>query len=80
MEQILDFVNWGERVDKTMDIKKGTLAVDAKSLMGILSIGLNREVTLTVHGRLEDEDKRFLVEYHIKKLPDDASEVSTIVD
>jgi phosphotransferase system HPr-like phosphotransfer protein len=71
MEQILNFVNWGERVENTMDITKGSLAVDAKSLMGILAIGLDREVTLSVHGRLAEEDKRFLVEYHLKPLPDD---------
>jgi phosphotransferase system HPr-like phosphotransfer protein len=63
VQQICDFVRWGESIDMTMDISTGVLEVDAKSIMGILVIGLNREVVLSVHGQLSQEEITCLAAY-----------------
>jgi phosphotransferase system HPr-like phosphotransfer protein len=63
VQQVCDFVSWGESIDMTMDISTEGLEVDAKSIMGILVIGLNREVVLSVHGQLSQEEITCLADY-----------------
>ena len=40
-EEIVAFVNTVSRFDFDMDLKKGCALVDAKSLLGIMHLGLN---------------------------------------
>ena len=40
-EEILDFVNTVSKYDFDMDLKKGRIVVDAKSLLGIMHLGIN---------------------------------------
>ena len=49
-EEILDFVNTVSKYDFDMDMKKGRIVVDAKSLLGIMHLGLNNIVELQVYG------------------------------
>jgi phosphotransferase system HPr-like phosphotransfer protein len=63
VQQVCDFVNWVESIDMTMDISTEGLEVDAKSIMGILVIGLNREVVLSVHGQFSQEEITCLADY-----------------
>lgn len=66
IEQINDFLRWGDKIDGRMDISSGALNVDAKSLLGIMNVGLNREMVLSVQGQLTQKEKsglRGLVEF-----------------
>lgn len=57
LEQINQFVTLAEKYDCDMDLGEGTVVIDAKSLMAIIAVGVNREMKLTVHGDI-DEDFR----------------------
>lgn len=48
-EEILDFVNTVSKYDFDMDLKKGRVVVDAKSLLGIMHLGINNIIELQVH-------------------------------
>jgi hypothetical protein len=63
MDQIVNFVKWGESIDKPMDISSGVLDVDAKSMMGLVYIGLNKDLVLTVQGQLAEHEKADLRKY-----------------
>ena len=45
-EEILDFVNTVSKYDFDMDLKKGRVVVDAKSLLGIMHLGINNIIEL----------------------------------
>lgn len=51
-EQVKDFVNCVNRYDMPMDLKSGRHFVDAKSILGIFSLDLTRDMQLLIH----DED------------------------
>jgi hypothetical protein len=63
VEQLIKFVRWGEKVDGKMDISSGALNVDAKSIIGILNIGLNRDMTLSVYDHLSQKERLSLSDY-----------------
>ena len=52
VEDRLDFVKKDENYPNTMDMKSGRFTVDAKSLFGLLNLGLERKIELKVY----DED------------------------
>lgn len=43
-DEILDFVNTVSKYEFDMDMKKGHVVVDAKSLLGIMHLGINNEI------------------------------------
>ena len=45
-DEILDFVNTVSKYEFDMDMKKGHVVVDAKSLLGIMHLGINNEIAL----------------------------------
>ena len=47
-DEILEFVNTVSKYEFDMDMKKGRLVVDAKSILGIMNLGLNHVIQL--HG------------------------------
>ena len=49
IDKIRDFVNTVNRFKTDFDLSSGRYIIDAKSIMGILSIDLSRELTLTIH-------------------------------
>ena len=40
-DEIVEFVNTVSRYDFDVDVKRGRIVVDAKSLLGIMHLGLN---------------------------------------
>ena len=49
IDKIRDFVNTVNRFKTDFDLSSGRYIIDAKSIMGIFSIDLSRELTLTIH-------------------------------
>lgn len=52
IDDMLDFINKVENYPFDMDMKSGRFIVDAKSLFGILNLGLEKKIELKVY----DED------------------------
>ena len=62
-EEILSFLNTVEKYDITMDMKRGRLIVDAKSLLGLMNLGLYNVAELRVYGdvsQLRQEISRYI--------------------
>ena len=62
-EEILSFLNTVEKYDITMDMKRGRLIVDAKSLLGLMNLGLNNVAELRLYGdanQLRQEISRYI--------------------
>ncbi|MFI3209036.1 MAG: HPr family phosphocarrier protein [Eubacteriales bacterium] len=49
IEEIGAFVNIVKKYPFEMDLSRGRLVVDAKSLLGIINLGIKKEVDLLVH-------------------------------
>lgn len=54
-EEVKEFVNEAAKCDFDIDISYNRIIIDAKSLLGILSMDLTRELTVRCYG----ESKRF---------------------
>ena len=52
VEDMLDFVKKVENYPYNMDMKSGRFTVDAKSLFGLLNLGLERKIELKVYDLL----------------------------
>lgn len=66
IRDVRDFVEIVTRYDMEIDLSSGRYVVDAKSIMGIFSLDLMNEITLTAHSdnteKLFEELKRFMVD------------------
>lgn len=62
-DEIVDFVNTVCRYDFDMDLKKGKATVDAKSLLGIMYLGLNNVIELQMYSEDCTELKKELEKY-----------------
>lgn len=51
------FVNAVSKYDFEVDLVSGRYAVDAKSIMGIFSLDLSKEIEMDIHGEGETVDK-----------------------
>lgn len=49
IDEIANFVNIVRKYPFEMDLSRGRLVVDAKSLLGIINLGIQKEVNLYVH-------------------------------
>lgn len=49
ISDVKDFVNIVSKYDFDADLESGRYAVDAKSIMGIFSLDLSKEIKLIVH-------------------------------
>lgn len=62
--EVADFVNRVERYPYAMDLSRGSVVVDAKSLLGILVLGLNQVVDLSVYaddcGQLYQDIEKYI--------------------
>ena len=47
--EVADFVNRVERYPYAMDLSRGSVVVDAMSLLGIMVLGLNQVVSLSIY-------------------------------
>ncbi len=54
-EDVKDFVRAAEKCDYDVDISYNRIVIDAKSLMGVLSLDLTRELTV----RYSEEDNMY---------------------
>lgn len=65
ISDVKDFVNIVTRCPYDVDIISGRYAIDAKSIMGIFSLDLSKELELKVHsddcGEFLDEISKFIV-------------------
>ena len=48
-DEILEFVKTVSKYEFDMDIRKGRVVVDAKSLLGVMHLGLNNEMALQMY-------------------------------
>lgn len=55
-EQMVSLVNWISKLDFDVDAYTGHYILDAKSILGMLGIGLGKRIMLKAH----TEDDRFL--------------------
>ncbi len=65
IQDVREFVDIVTRCDVEIDLSSGRYVVDAKSIMGIFSLDLLNEITLTAHSedttKLFEELERFIV-------------------
>lgn len=57
IQDVREFVDVVTRYDMEIDLSSGRYVVDAKSIMGIFSLDLLSEITLTAHS--DDSEKLF---------------------
>ena len=48
-DEILEFVNTVSKYEFDVDVRRGRVVVDAKSLLGIMHLGLNSILELKMH-------------------------------
>lgn len=63
--ELLEFINKMNTFDSPIDICKGSHYVDAKSILGVIALGMYDILDLTLMSEDEDEQLRFVKE--IKK-------------
>ena len=51
VEEVQSFVNQAERWPADVDVALGSCVVDGKSLLGVLSLGIHKKLSVTVHDR-----------------------------
>lgn len=56
-EDITEFVNAASKCDFDIDISYDRAVVDAKSIMGIFSLGLYKTLTVQCHGESREFDR-----------------------
>lgn len=65
-EDIQEFVGIVNGYPYDMDLEKGSIVIDAKSLLGIMNLGVQNTITLHVHAdecnELERDMKPFIAE------------------
>ncbi len=62
-DEILSFLNTVEKYDIAMDMIRGRLTINAKSLLGLMNLGLNNVAELRVYGdagQLRQEISRYI--------------------
>lgn len=67
-EKVKNFSNKVFNIDETIDLKSGQYIVDAKSIMGIFSLNLSKDLIMVIHADEErtEEIKDILKEFIIK--------------
>ena len=62
-EEIRDFVNTVSKYESDMDMRKGRGVVDAKSLLGIMHLGLNSVMELKMYSDDCEELQKQIAKY-----------------
>ncbi len=57
IQDVKKFVNTVSRYEFDVDLQSGRYAVDAKSIMGIFSLDLTKEIDMEIHAENEEADK-----------------------
>lgn len=58
-DDLKEFVRITSSFESDIDIVKGRYVIDAKSLMGILSLDFSKDISIVIHSENEDEIARF---------------------
>lgn len=61
--EIVEFVNTVSKYEFDIDVRRGRVVVDAKSLLGIMHLGLNSVLELKMHSRDCQELEAELLKY-----------------
>lgn len=61
--EIVEFVNTVSKYEFDVDVRRGRVVVDAKSLLGIMHLGLNSVLELTMHTGDGNELRSQLLKY-----------------
>lgn len=56
-EDVKEFVQGASRCDFDVDVYYNRILIDAKSILGVLSMDLNRELTVKCHGQSGDFER-----------------------
>lgn len=62
-EEIYEFVNTVSKYEFDVDVRRGRVVVDAKSLLGIMHLGLNSILELKMHTADGEELETELLKY-----------------
>ena len=62
-EEIREFVNMVSKYDFDIDVRRGHVVVDAKSLLGIMHLGLNNVMDLKLHSDDCEELQKKILKY-----------------
>lgn len=67
-EKVKNFSNKVFNIDEAIDLKSGRYIVDAKSIMGIFSLNLSKDLIMIIHAddKRAEEIKDILKEFIIK--------------
>lgn len=67
-EKVKNFSNKVFNIDETIDLKSGRYIVDAKSIMGIFSLNLSKDLIMVIYAdeKRAEEIKDILKEFIIK--------------
>lgn len=57
LNDVYNFINKAQSVDGDVTIKRGRYCVDAKSILGVFSVDMSQEVTITYPGTATDFDE-----------------------
>lgn len=66
INDVKNFVSIVSRCDYDVDIVSGRYAIDAKSIMGIFSLDLSKELTLNIHSDNCEEFLEEIKDYIVK--------------
>ena len=62
-DEIVEFVNTVSKYEFDVDVRRGRVVVDAKSLLGIMQLGLNSILELKMHTADGEELETELLKY-----------------
>lgn len=62
-KEICEFVNMVSKYDFDIDVRRGHVVVDAKSLLGIMHLGLNNVMDLMFHSDDCEELRKKILKY-----------------
>lgn len=54
IDEVVNFVDMMEQYEYSADAKYGSIILDAKSFMGLISLGLGRKIQIRVHGERDE--------------------------
>ena len=66
-EEIREFVNMVSKYDFDIDVRRGRVVVDAKSLLGIMHLGLNNVMDLKLHSDDCEELQKKILKNNIER-------------
>lgn len=60
IDRVKSFVTLASKFEGNIDIISGRYTIDGKSIMGLFSLDLSKEVTIVLHGDSKDAETGFI--------------------